>query len=72
MNHKFSETNAAFDYITSPRFGLTRCVRTTRSVAKGEELFINYGYSVNGWLPEWYAKLYRETYGVGASTCSRN
>ena len=33
----------AFDFVTSPRFGLTRCLRSTRVIGRGEEIFVNYG-----------------------------
>ena len=42
-NHKFNGTNIDFDFLTSPRFGHIRCLRSTRVIERGEELFINYG-----------------------------
>ena len=62
VNHKFKDTNADFDFLTSPRFGDTRCLRATRIIRRGEEIFINYNYDLKDELPSWYVNLHRATY----------
>ena len=41
-----------------PRFGDVRCVRSLRIIEKGEEIYEDYGYAVNGVtnedVPKWY------------------
>lgn len=50
--------------MTSPRFGNIRCLRTNRLVKKGEELFVDYNYSLKGdEIPPWFIELHEEHYG---------
>jgi hypothetical protein len=50
--------------VTSPRFGNIRCLRTNRLVKKGEELFVDYNYSLKGdEIPPWFIELHEEHYG---------
>jgi hypothetical protein len=61
VNHKFDDTNVDFDFITSPRFGATRCPRATKLIPKGEELFIDYNYNMkHDTTPQWYKTIQRE------------
>ena len=52
-----------FDFVTSPRFGETRCLRSTRMIRQGEELFVDYGYDLKYEVPRWYRALYEATFG---------
>ena len=61
MNHKFEDTNVDYDYVTSPRFGHTRCLRSTRLIMRGEELFTDYDYNMESWVPRWYKRLHKAT-----------
>ena len=61
VNHKFEDTNVDFDYVTSPRFGHIRCLRSTRLIMRGEELFTDYDYDMESWVPRWYKRLYKAT-----------
>ena len=66
MNHRFRNTNVDFDFVTSPRFGLTRCLRSTRFIERGEELFVDYEYDLEeDELPGWYRSLHEATFGNG-------
>lgn len=48
VNHTFPEgqRNAKYDMCLHPRFGLIKCVRTTKPVPAGGELFVDYGYTL--------------------------
>jgi hypothetical protein len=47
VNNAFKDSrNTEFCFVNHPRFGHCRCIRSTKPIAKGEELFIDYGYSV--------------------------
>ena len=40
-----------------PRFGFLRCIRSTRAINVGEEIFVDYGYGTdetNERHPAWY------------------
>ena len=52
-----------FDFVTSPRFGDTRCLRSTRMIRRGEELFVDYGYDLKYDVPRWYRALHEATFG---------
>ena len=51
-NHSFLP-NAEFVAYEHPRFGLVPCLVSTHDVEAGEEVFVHYGYELNG-CPEWY------------------
>ena len=60
LNHSFKPNCEPSHLLDSPRFGLVRVFFAARDITKGEELFINYGYSAeNG--PKWYRELYSHT-----------
>ena len=63
VNHRFRNTNVDFDFVTSPRFGETRCLRSTRLIKRGEELFVDYDYDMNQDVPSWYLSLHKATFG---------
>ena len=46
VNHNFEskKVNAEFGLMEHPRFGIVRCIRSTRSIGVGEEIFVDYGY----------------------------
>ena len=71
-NHKFEGKNAVFDSVTSPRFGLIKCIRSARVILRGDEIFENYGYDMKGLVPEWYGKLHKATYGKDGKIKNRN
>ena len=68
VNHNFvdKEVNAEFGLMNHPRFGLVRCIRSTRAIGAGEEIFVNYGYGTDEkdeGHPTWYKhglKMWRE------------
>jgi SET domain-containing protein len=41
------QRNTEFCFVQHPRFGHCRCIRSIKAIAKGEEIFIDYGYDVN-------------------------
>lgn len=51
-NHSFMP-NAEFVAFDHPRFGLVPCLLSTHDIAAGEEIFVHYGYELNG-CPDWY------------------
>ncbi len=51
-NHSFLP-NAEFVAYDHPRFGLVPCLMCTHDVEPGEEIFVHYGYELDG-CPEWY------------------
>jgi histone-lysine N-methyltransferase SETD7 len=70
-NHTFDRAaqNAAYCMALHPRFGLIKAIRTLRAVQAGEELLVDYGYSVpldaKGNVrgkagPDWYRKAHAE------------
>ena len=44
LNHHFEKAQTEFCFINHPRFGLIRCIRSNKSIQKGEEIFIDYNY----------------------------
>ena len=59
VNHNFVDkmVNAEFGLMNHPRFGLVRCIRSTRAIGVGEEIFVNYGYGTDiedEGHPTWY------------------
>ena len=60
-NHKFDENeiNAEFGKMNHPRFGLVKCIRSTRDIEPGEEIYVHYGYgeSEDEWQPNWYKNI---------------
>ena len=63
VNHRFLNTNVDFDFVTSPRFGETRCLRSIKHIKRGEELFVNYDYDLTQEVPSWYLSLHKATFG---------
>ncbi|TRY64354.1 hypothetical protein TCAL_03641 [Tigriopus californicus] len=59
LNHQFKPNCAYGGVLDSPRFGFIRAFFTLRDIKKGEELFINYGYSTETG-PKWYTELYKK------------
>ena len=64
-NHSFKRSNAYFGRIKSPRFGETRCLMAKNNIDTGEEILIDYNYDLKAYVPQWYKKLYVETFGEG-------
>ena len=52
MNHSF-RPNCIEWFFDHPRFGVIPCERTTRFVAAGEELFLDYEYDPYN-CPDWF------------------
>ena len=63
INHSFKKSNTKFGHAIHPRFGPIIVVIATRNIKKGEELLVDYSYSVDGYIPSWYANAYHEVYG---------
>lgn len=65
-NNAFDDKkNAEFCYLTHPRFGNIRGMRSLRTIYKGEEIFEDYQYDLaNDNTPEWYRIQYNEFYGI--------
>ncbi len=51
-NHSFLP-NAEFVAYDHPRFGLIPCLLATHDIEPDEEIFVHYGYELNG-CPDWY------------------
>lgn len=58
INHKFNP-NTAYTHVDSARFGIINALVTKEAVAKDEEYFASYGYSLGVNLP-WYKEAYKE------------
>ena len=64
INHSFKFTNAKFGQAYHPRFGfLIRTIVAISNIRKGQELFVNYGYTLGSSVPEWYSALYKKEMG---------
>ena len=63
VNHSFIKNNTKFGWAYSPRFGHCRSIVATRNIRKGEELWINYGYSDMNNAPQWYIDTYVKEFG---------
>ena len=64
VNHWF-EPNCYFGWAVHPRLGRIRSIVTLREVKKGEELTVDYGYSLDDrTTPGWYVKLHKHVYGI--------
>merc|ERR1712126_147703 len=59
VNHSFTKANAIFISVIHPRHGPIKAAISTRKIMKGQEILCNYGYDPNGYVPSWYAKLYK-------------
>lgn len=67
VNHSF-QPNSRFGYVKNPRFGETRCLAATKNIYKGQEILVNYSYSLTGaHIPRWYRKLHAATFGANGS-----
>ena len=63
VNHSFMFAKSKFSSVYHPRFGNIKSVVATSNITKGEEIFVNYGYSKISAVPEWYSNLYLEETG---------
>ena len=59
---KESEINGEFADMNHPRFGSVICIRSTRDIEIGEEIYVDYGYGEDeeDWHPKWYKDILRE------------
>ena len=55
--------NIAFGSAIHPRFGPIRTLFAIKDIIKGEELFVDYGYSPDSVLPIWFEHAYILEYG---------
>ena len=64
--------NAKLCWMKHPRFGATRCVRSIRSIQKGEEILVDYGYNTtDSYCPRYKKILYwQETVKLQRDRCS--
>ena len=53
MNHSFKKMNCQFITVYNPRFGVVRGAEATRDIAKGEQIFVEYGYPIEDMYPPW-------------------
>ncbi|TRY68614.1 hypothetical protein TCAL_03221 [Tigriopus californicus] len=60
VNHSFAP-NARFSDFCHPRFGRILCVKSTKKIRKGAEIFCNYGYNLAD-CPEWYKDLHESLF----------
>ena len=58
VNHSFKLNKVRYGYVYHPRFGNIKCCYTTAPIAKGEEIYVNYGYPIGAPAPEWISDLY--------------
>ena len=63
MNHSFKFAKAQMAHAYHPRFGDIRVYYATSNIAKGEEIFVNYGYRKGGRVPSWHSILYEKETG---------
>ena len=63
VNHSFKYANAAFGKVFHPRFGNIKCIYAAADITKGEEILVNYGYSVGIIVPKWVSDVYEEETG---------
>lgn len=62
-NHTFDDSrqSAMYSHFDHPRFGHIKCIRTIRPVKAGEELLVDYGYSLHHkGGPSWWKETYRK------------
>ncbi len=64
VNHSFVKGNVEFKTGLHPRFGLIRMFKTARKIKRGEELLTNYGYNIQGNVPQWYKDAYNLEIGA--------
>jgi len=66
VNHTFdpAKRNSVYAHCQHPRFGHIKSVKTTRKVAKDEELLVNYGYDIHNvtgdGVPAWFESAHSE------------
>ena len=59
INHSFINSKSNFGLAYHPRFGNIRTLYALSDIAKGEEIFTNYGYRIGQKrVPQWYSELY--------------
>lgn len=56
-NHSFLP-NAEFVSYDHPKYGLVPCLVSNHDIRAGEEIFVHYGYHLDG-CPEWYEEAWR-------------
>ena len=58
-NHSFRRFNSKFISVIHPRHGPIAAIQSLRRINKGEEILVNYGYSEDGFVSNWYANAYK-------------
>ena len=59
-NHSFLKHNCKFISVIHPRHGPIAAIQSLRTIAKGEELLVFYGYRPDGFVSRWYAEAYKK------------
>jgi len=57
-NHSFLP-NSEFMVFSHPRFGTIPCIASKHFIAKGEEIFVRYGYELD-YCPDWYLEAWEK------------
>jgi len=57
-NHSFVP-NSEFMIYNHPRWGVIPCIASIHSIAKGEEIFVRYGYDLDN-CPDWYLQAWEK------------
>ncbi|CAB4061253.1 unnamed protein product [Lepeophtheirus salmonis] len=61
VNHHFWNNNIQFGYVKHPLYGHIRSLVSLKYVFRGQELFADYHYPINGeGTPEWYMEMYNK------------
>ena len=63
INHSFKNRNVKATRVFHPRYGVIVALRAIRNITSGEELLLNYGYSIETKAPKWYYEAYLQEHG---------
>lgn len=62
VNHSFTKSNVIFISVIHPRHGPIKAAVSIKKIHKGQEILYHYSYDMDGYVPTWYAKIFkRET-----------
>ena len=72
MNHSFKFAKAKYGRAYHPRFGNIRSIYAISNITKQEEILVNYGYTKQSRVPEWYSALHLEELGINWHSTNQN